>query len=233
MAWKAKSDNGTMRYVVLPEYGFKSPIIAQSQKLRAVGQSVQLAARPAEAAARRMRVLHSLHEDGPKLVQMSPQAELELRAEIGGLKVVPVVYYQPARRGQPSAERKAKPQAVSVAKSDTVRISVRAKGGGPMVAGAQVVAFTDFRSREGAEGRTNASGTATIQLKVGTNLERLYVFPSSGYWSRLERGVTLSKSMQTSLADRFVAVQLAAADLREPLFRGWHRSCGRRRRHGY
>jgi hypothetical protein len=43
-----------------------------------------------------MRVIDSIHEDGAKLVEMSPDTASELRASQPGLRIVPIVYYYPA-----------------------------------------------------------------------------------------------------------------------------------------
>lgn len=85
------------RYVIMPAYGFTAPQL-DSGKLRA-GPGVlrldtrsalrEVAAPNAEAiaAATTMRVLDEIQADGPKLVEMTAQAELNLRSEIPGLKV--------------------------------------------------------------------------------------------------------------------------------------------------
>src|SRR5262249_34467162 len=49
----------------------------------------------------RLRVLDSIHEDGAKLVELSPEAVSDLRVEQPGLQIVPVVYYRPALNPRP------------------------------------------------------------------------------------------------------------------------------------
>ena len=56
-----------------------------------------------------MTVIDSIHENGAKLVEMSPESVSDLQAEQPGLRIVPVVYYYPAKapRPMPSATPKA------------------------------------------------------------------------------------------------------------------------------
>jgi subtilisin len=151
-----------------------------------------------EAPGIRLRVLDSIHEDGAKLVELSPDSALAIRAHQPGLRLVPVVYYRPAvaprftvRLGPRSA---AKP---------TVKIKlevVSRKDGGP-IAGAQVVAFTDFANLIGAQGTTNSKGQVNLSLGAMTKkVARLYVYPpEKGFWGALRRNLTVSSGMRISL----------------------------------
>ena len=174
-----------MRYVVLPAFGFRSQTLAAADKLRMVGRGVRLSNRPTLRSetsaslngrpATEMLVLDSTHEDGPKLVEMSPEAELDLKAEIPGLRVVPLVTYH-TMRAEPAVMR----PTPDLGRSVRIRIiDARTKTG---VAGARVLAFTNFRSRAGAEGSTDRSGTVTLAIAPGSNLDRLYVYGPAKYW---------------------------------------------------
>ena len=181
------------RYVVLPAFGFRSQTLAQSEKLRMPGGIVRLSARPAlrmdarKAAAEggngstEMQVLDSIHEDGPKLVEMSAEAELNLRAEIPGLRVVPVVTYHTMRAEQ-RVDRPANTQATTIAAPASIKISIIDSSTGSAVVGARVIAFTDFRSKAGAEGYTDAAGLVVLNIKPGASLDRLYVYGPARYW---------------------------------------------------
>jgi subtilisin len=144
-----------------------------------------------------MRVLDSIHEDGAKLVEMSPETASELRASQPGLRIVPVVYYYPAvapREAIATTTKSAKKMAGSLA----VRV-VSAASGAP-VAGATVVAFTDFATKAGAQGTTNASGQ--VSLAMGTTskkIDRLYIYARSGFWNLLKQNFTLTSGMKLSL----------------------------------
>ena len=169
----------TRKYIILPEYGYTSDILAQTAKLSTAG-SVAVAARPMRVGAGQdeITVLDSLHDDGPKLVEMSPQAELDLRAEVPGLKIVPLVRFE-RMRVEPAVEKFA-------VQPTTVDVSIRSFGTNQPVAGAKVVAFTNFRHRTGAEAISGANGIAQLALAADTKLERLYVFGPPLFWSRLE-----------------------------------------------
>jgi subtilisin len=206
----------TRRYVVLPAFGFKSPALAQSAKLRTPGPFVRLSARPAirqaaerfrsaadTDAATKMHVLDSISEDGPKLVEMSPEAELNLRAEIPGLKVVPVVTYHTMRAAQ-GVNRPAAAQAATGIKLTVVSALMRAG-----VMGAKVVAFTDFRTRAGAEGFTNEEGSVSLNIQAGSNLDRLYVYGPAGHWGHFSGSQRAEAEMRITIEP----IDLAAESL--------------------
>lgn len=181
------------RYVVLPAYGFLSPVLARTEMLSKVGPPVTLGVRPGSRrrgstkAAATMRVLHSTHENGPKLVEMTPEAELNMRVANPALKVVPVVEYQKlslqhriARRAATSARRPSE-LAINIVDSST----------GKPLQGAKIIAFTNFEFREGAEATSNRSGVAHLKLKPGVKLDRLYVYGPPGSWGHYASGVSL------------------------------------------
>lgn len=177
---------GLRRYIVLPAFGFRSPTLGQVALLQAPGTSVRLTVRPALRGASAtqdlttsVRVLDSIHEDGPKLVEMSPEAELNLRAEVPGLKIVPVVTYRAMRATQEASQApKTGPSSAGVMH---LRVT-DAVTGGPLP-GASVVAFTDFRNKRGDSAASDSAGVATLsQIATGAALERLYVYPPPGYW---------------------------------------------------
>src|SRR5262245_56499483 len=96
--------HNTQQFVLLPARGLRATLPAAS----AAVQSFLLSAETARASARPMtlgddggpevdiRVLDSIHEDGAKLVELSPSAALALRAAQPGLRLVPIVYFRPA-----------------------------------------------------------------------------------------------------------------------------------------
>lgn len=199
------------RYVIMPAYGFTAPQL-DSGKLRA-GPGVlrldtrsalrEVAAPNAEAiaAATTMRVLDEIQADGPKLVEMTAQAELNLRSEIPGLKVIPVVTYRKMLAEQ-AVKRLVKAAATPAAAST---ITVSASGGGRL-AGAKVIAFTDFRNRTGDQGVTTANGTVSLRIRPGTRLDRLYVYGPPRHWGHYATGVTAGD----------MTVTLAPIDLDDP-----------------
>ena len=173
------------RYVVLPAFGYRSQTLAASDKLRMIGTGVRLSTRPAlrsatpsgqnGGTATEMQVLDSTHEDGPKLVEMSPDAELNLKAEVPGLRIVPVVTYHTMRAEQAVIRPAADPSRTTKCRV----VDAQTKKG---VAGAKVIAFTNFRRRAGAEGSTDRSGMAELAIAPGSDLDRLYVYGPARYW---------------------------------------------------
>jgi subtilisin len=211
------------QYVLLPPRGLRSqePAVAHSSGafLRTLSVGQPKATRAIEAslpAGSAMNVLDSIHEDGAKLVEMRPDMVSELRAAAPGVRVVPVVDYHPAvvprmsiisrptvgkqagPKKLPGTGRKA--QAGGVAVAPAISIKVASKVGAAPVSGATVVAFTDFASRVGAQGTTNAKGVVSLKLGAAKKkLERLYVYPADSYWGSLQKGLTISSTTVISL----------------------------------
>jgi subtilisin len=155
-----------------------------------------------------MRVIDSSSTNGSKLVEMSPEGELSLRLAIPGLRVIPEVFYhrlwhrlqikqRPARRSKTSNVRAAAAAPAAAAKSV---ITVTSAQTGKPVAGATVVAFTDFASRAGAQGATDAKGRVTLaQISSRQKLERIYVYPPAGLWDLLVQDTTAAASASLKL----------------------------------
>ncbi|MBX4963331.1 hypothetical protein [Rhizobium binae] len=88
------------QYIVLPAHGFRSPVLAQAAALRltipfaaAAGGTAALT----REAMSKVEVVDSVSVDGPKLVEMTPETELELRLEEPALKIVPLITYEKMR----------------------------------------------------------------------------------------------------------------------------------------
>lgn len=165
------------------------------------------------------RVLDSLHEDGAKLVRMSPEVANVFKAHQPGVRIVPVVYFKVARHryeieGRATARGR---QAIHT----TIRIV--AKDGGAPIKGAHVVAFTDFDERLGAQGTTTGAGTVKLDLGEATRLERLYVYGPDGYWGAFRKNVNLSGNLEFAIA----AVDLSIPDSRRHYYPGGALTDGR------
>jgi subtilisin len=204
------------QYVLLPARGLRSAGMAE------IGEAVQPDAPllPASSQQRFLRVateeagtlhistpqiLHSTGEDGPKLAALTNQDVQELRARTPGMRVLPVVLYELARRPQLTVARSALPVRPVPELALTVQV---ARAGDPQtpVAGARVVAFTDFAARTGAEGLSDASGMVKLDLKPGTRLEALVVYPPAGCWGLYQRDITLQKGALLALQPIDLAV---------------------------
>lgn len=146
----------------------------------------------------KMKVLASVHENGAKLVQMSPEDVSDLRAEQPGLRVVPEVFYHTARAPRP--ELAAAPKAASTSAAAKITISVVSKADGKPIANANVVAFTDFEARTGAGGKTNSKGIVGLALGgASKKIERLYIYSESGFWNILKEGITLKAGTKVEM----------------------------------
>ncbi|HKA09906.1 MAG TPA: S8 family serine peptidase [Candidatus Dormibacteraeota bacterium] len=144
------------------------------------------------------RVIDSIHEDGAKLVEMSPSAALALRARHPGLRLLPIVWYELAIA--PRASTLVAPPVPAARGAAMITVTVTAADHHPVV-GAMVVAFTDFAARRGAQGKTNARGQVRLTLGgASRRIDRLYVYPpENGLWGFLRRNFLLRDGFQVSL----------------------------------
>lgn len=146
-----------------------------------------------------VRVVDSIRDDGPKLIEVSPQAAAALRAYEPDVRLVPVVYYTPATAPRPI------PVVAPAAAGARVRLNialrvVSAADAAPVEA-ATVIAFTDFARRIGAQADTDGNGEAVLSLAAGTaKVERLYVYPQRGYWSTRRDSITVTTGDEIALA---------------------------------
>jgi subtilisin len=147
----------------------------------------------------KVRVLDSVHENGAKLVELSPQEAVDLRAEQPGVRIVPVVYYYPALAPRPTIVSRPKVAAMA-ARGVKIVLRVVSKKDGTAIANAEVVAFTDFANRAGAGGTTNSKGEVSLNLGASSRkIERLYIFSQKGFWNGLRRNITITSGMEFPL----------------------------------
>jgi len=130
---------------------------------------------------------------------MSPQAELNLRAEHPEFKIIPVVKYQ-KMWVRPHVQRSAKARVAETRAVEQVKIRILDRKSNEPLHNAHVIAFTNFRFREGAEAKTQNDGYTSLALKHGVTIERLYIYGPTGYWSFFASGITLGTSQDFSLA---------------------------------
>jgi len=157
-------------------------------------------------SAVKVRVLDSVRPDGPKLVELPSDTVSAFRALQPGLRLVPVVYYYPALEPHVRIREGVRRTKTKQARKLTLR--VLSSPDGTAVAGAFVVAFTDFEEGLGAQGTTNRRGEVGLELGGATRLERLYVYPAKGFWSLLKKNVKLSARLEVHLR----AVELGFTD---------------------
>ena len=145
-----------------------------------------------------MKVLDSIHEDGAKLIEISPESVADLQAEQPGIRIVPEVFYYPARA--PRAKVAIAPKVAAARATVSIDLTIVSDPSGSPIAGAKVVAFTDFASKSGLEGVSDAKGRVSLAFgKASVRLERLYVYSESGFWNLLETDVKIRPGMQVAL----------------------------------
>src|SRR5437773_2537043 len=103
----AKAKSARAQFVVLPTRGLRAMPLTSSSTLgsflvelngvRTARAARSFVARSDVDMSPDFTVLDHIHEDGAKLVEMSPETAKDLQASQPGLRIVPVVYYWPAR----------------------------------------------------------------------------------------------------------------------------------------
>jgi subtilisin family serine protease len=137
-----------------------------------------------------VKLIDSTHESGLKLVEATVQGVMDLKAQQPGLRIVPEVFYDTATAtAMPRLAQAATTATGGVPTMSTMQV-VRTGTLAP-VAGARVVAFTDFIRRTGDQGVTDANGKVALAVGAQTRLDRLYVYPANGYWPVMQLQVQL------------------------------------------
>jgi subtilisin len=193
----------TEQYVLLPARGLRARATGGDPEAREFLLSAEPSGRAQTLTLDGRRapisVVDSIGPDGAKLVEATPEAVLALRAVQPGLRLVPVVYYTTADVGPPSViERPTVTKAA--AGPATITLTVVSQADKAPIAGAFVVAFTDFAAQRGAQGVTDGKGQLKLQLGGSSvKLERLYVYPVTAFWTLLKKGFTVSSGTQVAL----------------------------------
>jgi subtilisin len=216
------ADTEHRRYIIMPKHGFRHQALA-ADTFKPAGHAVALTARAATASLGKpqMQVLDSISADGPKLVSMPPEAELSLRLSDPDVKIVPEILYhrqwqrfkvhkrvtKAAAKPAATATGKAKAKAAKVAAArgaaatGALLITVTDATSGKPVPDAHIVAFTDFASRAGAEGRTDQNGRLVLNgLTPSSKLDRFYLYAPTGYWGHFAASTTGAKQSAIALA---------------------------------
>jgi subtilisin len=196
----------TRQFVLLPREGFiATPASPAFNTLVNLPQVQSLSeAKTFTLAGESVRILDTLREDGPKLVELDAKGAAAVNAPTSPLRAEPVIEYGiPDPRPQPLGGMSAALATGLTSVTITcVDASTKSK-----VAGADVVAFSNYAARSGDQGTTGADGRVTLRL-AGTTIERLYVYPPRGYWGAFRWNETIRPSMEVPLT----AVDLAFVD---------------------
>jgi subtilisin len=134
-------------------------------------------------------VLDTIHETGAKLVEMTSEDAFNLRGQQPGVRIVPVVYFHTAVAPRHT------PDLVSTAATTLATkftIQILSKSGEP-ISDADVIAFTDFNRRVGAQGKTDSKGSVSLTLSTAS-IDRLYIYPRLNHWGKLKKQFTLASS---------------------------------------
>ncbi len=149
------------RFVLLPVQGMRasSPGVtrAAGSFLLSLTRHVGARVRPiGDMPQVELKVVDSVSDDGPKLVEVSPEAGIALRSSRPDLRLVPLVYYQSAVA--PRVLPRAEPQLATAEPTQPFSVTVVSRAKGTPQAGCTVVVFTDSRGRRGAQRTTDAAG---------------------------------------------------------------------------
>ncbi|KWT70830.1 MULTISPECIES: S8 family serine peptidase [unclassified Variovorax] len=179
------------RFILLPPRGTTTAAFPGNAHVSTFMRTLTVAPRRS-AANKNLRVIDSTHENGIKLVEMTPEGVMALRQEEPGVRIVPEVFYDVARAPRPQLLSRAKTS--SGAAPALSQLSLVVERSGSPVAGALVVAFTDYANQIGDQGTTRANGSVSLKVGARARIERLYVYPLQGCWPMVFRNVQLPSS---------------------------------------
>lgn len=175
----------TERYIILPKRGITGSILAESEALRRFPR-VRSTQRPVtfqldmfgDATA---MVIDTVDDNGPKLVDLEPDAAARINASGSAVRALKEVSYP---LPQPMDASAGFINFVGGAPQYSFEVAVADAATGRAIAGCRVTAYWNFLNRLGAEGVTDASGRVRLSSSAPM-LERIIATPTpgSGYWS--------------------------------------------------
>ncbi len=195
------------QFILLPTRGLRAQETTASASVKAFFTSINPEAKTPKgrsvkvsgAPKLQMRVLDSIGKNGAKLVELPAESLSDLKAAQPGMRIVPITYYYPAVVQRPTVRPMLK-AFVAAASATKITIKVVSRADGKPVAGADVIAFTNFSQRLGAQGKTNKSGRVSLSLGTAVRkLDRLYIYPEVGFYSLLRTSITISSQMELGL----------------------------------
>ncbi len=201
----ARSTEETEQYVLLPPQGLRAKAATTSPEAQEflrtaseVGGTQSLSVDSGPSLP--MRVVDSLGPEGAKLVELSADSALRVRAMRPDLRIVPVVYYTPAIVPPEQVESGFAPAGRSAAAAPTITLQVVSKKGAAPVANAFVVAFADYKAKKGAQGITDDDGKVSLALgKASITLDRLYVYPLESHWSIIKKKLAVKTGTKVTV----------------------------------
>ncbi len=201
------TNNNTSRFILLPasqtvSTGNANPeikkfLLTLNSGIKTSGNSsVKLSVRNAPkttSPAINVKVIDSINEDGAKLVEMKEEQMADFRFSYPGLRIIPERFY----RRPPLPFKEVLFKTKKTAQTITATITITDKKNNPL-AGIDVVAFTNFSSREGAGGKTDTVGKIKLTI-TASKIERLYVYPPHTYWGFFKSNFSINAAMQIKL----------------------------------
>ena len=160
----------TAEFVLLPPQGLRATGAANAEArafLQSADQATGAQAMSFDGRDVPLRVIDSIGPDGAKLVELSPESALAVRASRPDLRLVPVVHYTPAVAEPETVEEPVVAAGRRAAAASTITLQVVSKKGGGPVANAFVVAFVDYKARNGAQGVTDDNGEVSLAAPPG------------------------------------------------------------------
>ncbi|WP_316734423.1 S8 family serine peptidase [Pedobacter aquatilis] len=146
-------------------------------------------------------VLDSIKSNGAKLVTLDNQEMASFRFSYPGLRIIPEKFYELSATRESILNK-----ITSRFANTTVDILITDKDGNP-VEGALVIAFTNYKNRQGADGKSNTSGRVKLKLNK-SKIERLLVYPAHSFWGIYKKNLEYSVPLHFKLD----TIDLAADD---------------------
>ncbi|HWM62445.1 MAG TPA: S8 family serine peptidase [Solirubrobacterales bacterium] len=204
-----KSAESWSRYILLPEEGAIAPsgpaaeLLDRLPRARSMGQPEVASLDAVEGLE--VTVVDTVSPDGPRLVEANAEIADMVNRSRAPLRMMPLVEFAP-----PDPPLRVYDEAALTASSGgtptspvEVEFTCTDAATGAGLAGARVLAYTDFFNEVGAEGLTGASGTLTLTLTLKEGkIERLYVYaPQTGtaYWGCFMHSLTVGGPVAVSL----------------------------------
>lgn len=138
----------------------------------------------------KMKVIDSIHENGAKLIAMDKTEMANFRFSYPGLRIIPEMFYEKAWT-PPFTVTSAKTSGRGSGTSKTIKIKILSSNKNEAIKNVDVVCFTDFKNKKGAQAKTNAQGVATIKT-TAAKFERIYIYPQDSYWPWLKKNVKVT-----------------------------------------
>jgi subtilisin len=189
----------TAKYIIFPAHSLSAKyapfsVSAKSQSMLIQMQGVKTA--KIDHTDSGMRIIDSIHEDGAKLVEMTPEAYIQFRTVEPGLKILPLIWYSPTL-----IQQKIEVQVQTTKAAVKISVSVQSENGKP-VDGAEVVAFTDYENKTGDSATTNKKGLASLNLGgAKKKVEVLMIYPKHSHWGLCKKDFFLTNNATFEVKD--------------------------------